>query len=95
MNYCIDLILGKAFCIFIFFHFPDSRLSVLKLKVSIFISAYSYSDYSFLEVQLKVHTIRQVRVHNVIFQITLASFTQLLAPTFFKSIAFRNFATSF
>ena len=30
MNYCIDLILGKAFCIFIFFHFPDSRLSVLK-----------------------------------------------------------------
>ena len=29
MNYCIDLILGKAFCIFIFFHFPDSRLSVL------------------------------------------------------------------
>ena len=30
MNYCTDLILGKAFCIFIFFHFPDSRLSVLK-----------------------------------------------------------------
>ena len=30
MNCCIDLILGKAFCIFIFFHFPDSRLSVLK-----------------------------------------------------------------
>ena len=30
MNYCIDLILDKAFCIFIFFHFPDSRLSVLK-----------------------------------------------------------------
>ena len=30
INYCIDLILGKAFCIFIFFHFPDSRLSVLK-----------------------------------------------------------------
>ena len=24
-----DLILGKAFCIFIFFHFPDSGLSVL------------------------------------------------------------------
>ena len=23
-----DLILGKAFCIFIFFHFPDSGLSV-------------------------------------------------------------------
>ena len=30
MNYCIDLILGKGFCIFIFFHFPYSRLSVLK-----------------------------------------------------------------
>ena len=30
MNNCIDLILGKAFCIFIFFHFRDSRLSVLK-----------------------------------------------------------------
>ena len=30
MNNCIDLILDKAFCIFIFFHFPDSRLSVLK-----------------------------------------------------------------
>ena len=30
MNYCIDLILSKAFCIFIFFHFLDSRLSVLK-----------------------------------------------------------------
>ena len=30
MNYCIDLILGIAFCIYIFFHFPDSRLSVLK-----------------------------------------------------------------
>ena len=29
MNHCIDLILGKAFRIFIFFHFPDSRLSVL------------------------------------------------------------------
>ena len=29
MNHCIDLILGKAFCIFIFFHFPDSRLSIL------------------------------------------------------------------
>ena len=27
MKYCTDLILGKAFCIFIFFHFP--RLSVL------------------------------------------------------------------
>ena len=23
MNYRTDLILGKAFCIFIFFHFPD------------------------------------------------------------------------
>ena len=29
MNYCTDLILGKAFCIFIFFHFPDAELSVL------------------------------------------------------------------
>ena len=29
MKYCTDLILGMAFCIFIFFHFPDSRLSVL------------------------------------------------------------------
>ena len=30
MNYCVDLNLGKAFYIFIFFHFPYSRLSVLK-----------------------------------------------------------------
>ena len=30
MKYCTDLILGKAFCTIIFFHFPDSRLSVLK-----------------------------------------------------------------
>ena len=30
MNNCIDLILGKAFCLFIFFHFPDSSLSVLE-----------------------------------------------------------------
>ena len=28
-NYGTDLILGKAFSIFIFFHFPDSELSVL------------------------------------------------------------------
>ena len=34
MKYWTDLILGKAFCIFIFFHFPDFRLSLLK-KVSI------------------------------------------------------------
>ena len=33
MKYCIDLILGKAFCIFTFFHSRDSRFSV---KVSIF-----------------------------------------------------------
>ena len=32
MKYCEDLILCKAFCIIIFFHFPDSRLSVLKKK---------------------------------------------------------------
>ena len=31
MNYCIDLIIGKTFCIFILsVHFLDSRLSVLK-----------------------------------------------------------------
>ena len=30
MNYCIDLIIGKAFCIFMFFRFPDASLSVLK-----------------------------------------------------------------
>ena len=29
MNYDIDLILGEAFFTFIFFHFPDSELSVL------------------------------------------------------------------
>ena len=29
MNYGTDLILAEAFCIFIFFHFPDSALSVL------------------------------------------------------------------
>ena len=28
MKYLTDLILGEAFCIFIFFHFPDSGLSV-------------------------------------------------------------------
>ena len=33
MNNCIDLILSKAFCIFIFFQFPDSRLSVLRANV--------------------------------------------------------------
>ena len=51
----------------------------------------SYIDYLFLEVSsaesLKVdsYIVRQVRVHNVIFQIILASFTQLLAPTCFKN----------
>ena len=30
MNHCIDLFLGKAFCIFIFFDFPNSRLSLVK-----------------------------------------------------------------
>ena len=29
MKYRTDLSLGEAFCIFIFFHFPDSGLSVL------------------------------------------------------------------
>ena len=29
MKYCADPILGKAFCTFTFFHFPDFRLSVL------------------------------------------------------------------
>ena len=29
LKYCTDLIFGKTFCIFIFFHFPDSRRSVL------------------------------------------------------------------
>ena len=29
MKYFTDLILGKGFCIFIFFHFPDSSPSVL------------------------------------------------------------------
>ena len=29
MNYHTDLILGEAFFTFIFFHFPDSELSVL------------------------------------------------------------------
>ena len=28
IKYCTDLILGKAFCIFISFHFPDSRLFI-------------------------------------------------------------------
>ena len=28
MKYLTDLILGEAFCIFTFFHFPDSGLSV-------------------------------------------------------------------
>ena len=32
MKYCTDLILVKAFCIFIFFYFPDSRLSVLRVN---------------------------------------------------------------
>ena len=30
MKYCTDLILGKAFGMFVFFHFQDSKLSVLK-----------------------------------------------------------------
>ena len=29
MKYCTGLIFGKAFCLFIFFYFPDSELSVL------------------------------------------------------------------
>ena len=29
MKYCTELIFGKAFCLFIFFYFPDSELSVL------------------------------------------------------------------
>ena len=29
MKYCTDLSFDKTFCIFIFFHFPDSRSSVL------------------------------------------------------------------
>ena len=29
LKYFTDLIFGKAFCIFMFFRFPDSRLSVL------------------------------------------------------------------
>ena len=29
LKYCTEVILRKAFCIFIFFHFPDSRLSIL------------------------------------------------------------------
>jgi len=29
VNYRTDLILAEAFCIFVFFHFPDSGLSVL------------------------------------------------------------------
>ena len=29
LKYFTDLILGKGFCIFIFFHFPDSSPSVL------------------------------------------------------------------
>ena len=36
MKYCTDLILGKAFCILIFFYFPDSRLSVLNDCIFIF-----------------------------------------------------------
>ena len=39
MNYRIDLILGEAICIFIrriFFHFPDSGLSVLTGSLFIF-----------------------------------------------------------
>ena len=32
MKYRTDLILGKAFCIFILFHFPDSKLSVLNFS---------------------------------------------------------------
>ena len=29
LKYCTDLIFGKTFCIFIFFHFPVSKCSVL------------------------------------------------------------------
>ena len=29
MKYHTDLVVGEAFCIFIFFHFPNSGLSVL------------------------------------------------------------------
>ena len=36
MKYRRDLILGEAFCIFIFFHFPDSGLSLLNDLLLIF-----------------------------------------------------------
>ena len=39
LKYCTDLIFGKTFCIFIFFHFPDSRMYCIELywMVCIFI----------------------------------------------------------
>ena len=36
MKYRRDLILGKAFCIFIYFNFPDSGLSLLNDLLLIF-----------------------------------------------------------
>ena len=36
MNYHTDLIFGEAFCIFIFFHFSDSGISVLTVCILIF-----------------------------------------------------------
>ena len=35
MNYCTDLILAEAFCIFMFFHFPDSEKTENTLIVHI------------------------------------------------------------
>ena len=36
MNYHTDLIFGEDFCIFIFFHFSDSGISVLTVCIVIF-----------------------------------------------------------
>ena len=36
IKFCPDVILGKAFCIFIFFHFPHSGLSLYMVSIFVF-----------------------------------------------------------
>ena len=63
MKYFTDLILGKGFCIFIFFHFPDSSPSVLNGLHSYFSlgdsASREYVSVDLLIVTLSLHNDRE------------------------------------
>ena len=58
LKYFTDLILGKGFCIFIFFHFPDSSPSVLNGLYLYF----SLRDSASRECILTTFTVYQVQL---------------------------------